>query len=73
MFFIITFITSIPALYMFQPADQRSSDESQHGHALQQDATGADAGTIGVALAAIKDRTFPLGPGFVVGVAAVGD
>jgi hypothetical protein len=34
----------------------------------QQAATGADAGTIGVALAAIKDWTFLLGPGFIVGV-----
>jgi hypothetical protein len=34
----------------------------------QQGATGADAGTIGVALAAIKDWTFLLGPGFIVGV-----
>ena len=34
----------------------------------QQGSTGADAGTIGVALAAIKDWTFLLGPGFVVGV-----
>jgi hypothetical protein len=34
----------------------------------QQDAAGADAGTIGVALAAIKDWTFLLGPGFIVGV-----
>jgi hypothetical protein len=30
--------------------------------------TGADAGTIGVALAAIKDWTFLLGPGFIVGI-----
>jgi len=34
----------------------------------QQDPTGAGAGTIGVALAAIKDWTFLLGPGFIVGV-----
>ena len=34
----------------------------------QQGATGADAGTIGVALAAIKDWTFLLGPGFIVGI-----
>jgi hypothetical protein len=34
----------------------------------QQGAPGADAGTLGVALAAIKDWTFLLGPGFVVGV-----
>ena len=34
----------------------------------QQDPTAADAGAIGVALAAIKDWTFLLGPGFVVGV-----
>lgn len=35
---------------------------------LGQDAAGADAGSLGVALAAIKDWTFLLGPGFVVGV-----
>ena len=35
---------------------------------LRQDAAGADAGSLGVALAAIKDWTFLLGPGFVVGV-----
>jgi Domain of unknown function (DUF4386) len=34
---------------------------------LRQDAAGADA-SLGVALAAIKDWTFLLGPGFVVGV-----
>ena len=34
----------------------------------QQGATGADAGTIGVTLAAIKDWTFLLGPGFIVGI-----
>jgi Domain of unknown function (DUF4386) len=34
----------------------------------QQDARGAGAGTLGVALAAIKDWTFLLGPGFVVGI-----
>ncbi len=34
----------------------------------QQDATGAGAGAVGVALAAIKDWTFLLGPGFVVGI-----
>ncbi len=34
----------------------------------QQDAAGAGAGTIGVALAAIKDWTFLLGPGFIVGI-----
>ena len=34
----------------------------------QQGATGADAGTVGVALAAIKDWTFLLGPGFIVGI-----
>jgi hypothetical protein len=34
----------------------------------QQGATGAGAGTIGVALAAIKDWTFLLGPGFIVGI-----
>ena len=34
----------------------------------QAGATGADAGTIGVALAAIKDWTFLLGPGFIVGI-----
>ena len=35
---------------------------------LRQDAAGADAGSLGVALAAIKDWTFLFGPGFVVGV-----
>jgi hypothetical protein len=30
--------------------------------------TGADTGTIGVTLAAIKDWTFLLGPGFIVGI-----
>lgn len=35
---------------------------------LRQDAAGADAGSLGVALAAVKDWTFLLGPGFVVGV-----
>ena len=35
---------------------------------LRQDVAGADAGSLGVALAAIKDWTFLLGPGFVVGV-----
>jgi hypothetical protein len=35
---------------------------------LRQDVGGADAGSLGVALAAIKDWTFLLGPGFVVGV-----
>jgi Domain of unknown function (DUF4386) len=34
----------------------------------EQGATGADAGMIGVALAAIKDWTFLLGPGFIVGI-----
>jgi hypothetical protein len=34
----------------------------------QQAGTSADAGTIGVALAAIKDWTFLLGPGFIVGI-----
>ncbi len=34
----------------------------------QQDSSGADASTIGVAFAAIKDWTFLLGPGFIVGV-----
>ncbi len=34
----------------------------------QQAANGADAGTLAVALAAIKDWTFLLGPGFVVGI-----
>ena len=34
----------------------------------QQGATGADAGVVGVALAAIKDWTFLLGPGFIVGI-----
>jgi uncharacterized protein DUF4386 len=34
----------------------------------QQDPAAADAGAVGVALAAIKDWTFLLGPGFVVGV-----
>ena len=34
----------------------------------QQGATGADAGTVGMALAAIKDWTFLLGPGFIVGI-----
>jgi uncharacterized protein DUF4386 len=35
---------------------------------LGQEAPGADAGTIAYALAALKDWTFILGPGFVVGV-----
>jgi hypothetical protein len=35
---------------------------------LGQDMSGADAGTISYALAALKDWTFNLGPGFVVGV-----
>ena len=35
---------------------------------LRQDVAGADAGSLGVALAAIKDWTFLFGPGFVVGV-----
>jgi hypothetical protein len=35
---------------------------------LGQDIGGAEAGTIGYALAALKDWTFILGPGFVVGV-----
>jgi hypothetical protein len=35
---------------------------------LGQETSGADAGTIGYALAALKDWTFILGPGFVVGV-----
>jgi hypothetical protein len=34
----------------------------------QRGATGADAGAVGVALAAIKDWTFLLGPGFIVGI-----
>jgi Domain of unknown function (DUF4386) len=34
----------------------------------QQDPTGAGVGAVGVALAAIKDWTFLLGPGFIVGV-----
>ena len=132
-FFIITFITSIPALYLFQPvlddpagyiagsgADntrifvgaslelllivatspravvlfpilKRQNEMLALGYVTarlvestfiaiglvsvlgvvslqQQDPTGADAGAIGVALAAIKDWTFLLGPGFVVGV-----
>ncbi|HVL26371.1 MAG TPA: DUF4386 domain-containing protein [Thermomicrobiales bacterium] len=35
---------------------------------LGQETSGVDAGTIGYALAALKDWTFILGPGFVVGV-----
>jgi hypothetical protein len=35
---------------------------------LGQETSGADAGTIAYALAALKDWTFLLGPGFVVGV-----
>jgi hypothetical protein len=35
---------------------------------LGQEAAGADAGTVGYTLAALKDWTFILGPGFVVGV-----
>jgi hypothetical protein len=34
---------------------------------LRQDAAGTGAGAVGVALAAIKDWTFLLGPGFIVG------
>ena len=34
----------------------------------QQDSTGAGVGAVGVALAAIKDWTFLLGPGFIVGL-----
>lgn len=34
----------------------------------QAGATGADVGALGVALAAIKDWTFLLGPGFIVGI-----
>jgi Domain of unknown function (DUF4386) len=132
-FFIITFVTSIPALYLFEPvlrhpaayiagsgADntrilvgaalelllivanvasavvlypilKRQSQMLALGYVTarlvesgfiaiglvsvlgvvslqQQDATGAGAGTLGVALAAIKDWTFLLGPGFVVGI-----
>jgi hypothetical protein len=129
--FIITFITSIPALYLFQPvlddpagyiagagADnriflgaflellliianvgtavvlfpilKRQNEIFALGYvtarlvectfiaigivsvlgvvSLQQAPADAGAGTIGVALAAIKDWTFLLGPGFVVGV-----
>ena len=131
--FIITFITSIPALYLFQPvlddpagyiagsgADNtriflgaslelllilanvatavvlfpiltRQNDMLALGYVTarlvectfiaigivsvlgvvslqQQDAAGAGAGAVGVALAAIKDWTFLLGPGFIVGV-----
>jgi hypothetical protein len=131
--FIITFVTSIPALYLFQPvlddpagyiagsgADntrifvgaslelllivanvasavvlfpilKRQNDMLALGFVTarlvestfiaiglvsvlgvvslqQQDPTGTGAGAIGVALAAIKDWTFLLGPGFVVGV-----
>ena len=132
-FFIITFITSIPALYLFEPvlrhpaayiagsgADntrvlvgatlelllivanvasavvlypilKRQSQMLALGYVTarivessfiaiglisvlavvslqQQDATGAGAGTLGVALAAMKDWTFLLGPGFIVGI-----
>jgi hypothetical protein len=35
---------------------------------LEQDMPGAEAGPLGYALAALKDWTFVLGPGFVVGV-----
>ena len=35
---------------------------------LRQEAAGADEGTLAYALAAIKDWTFLLGPGFVVGI-----
>jgi hypothetical protein len=129
--FLITFITAIPALYLFQPvlddpggyiagagADnriflgaflellliianvgtavvlypilKRQSETLALGYvtarlvectliaiglvsvlavvSLRQDAAGADAGSLGVALAAVKDWTFLLGPGFVVGV-----
>jgi hypothetical protein len=131
--FIITFITSIPALYLFQPvlddpagyiagsgADntrifvgatlelllivanvasavvlfpilKRQNEMLALGYVTarlvesafiaiglvsvlgvvslqQQGATGADAGAVGVALAAIKDWTFLLGPGFIVGI-----
>jgi hypothetical protein len=128
--FLITFATSIPALYLFQPvlddpagyiagagADnriflgaflelllivanvasavvlfpvlKRQSESLALGYvtarlvestfiaiglvsvlavvSLQQDAT-PDAGAVGVALAAIKDWTFLLGPGFIVGI-----
>ena len=133
MLFIVTFITSIPALYLFQPvldhpvALHRRPRWPEHPHLLgatlelllivanvasavvlfpilrrqdemlslgyvtarviestfiaiglvsvlgvvsmqQQDATGAGAGAVGVALAAIKDWTFLLGPGFIVGI-----
>ena len=132
-FFVITFVTSIPALYLFEPvlrnpagyiagsgADntrifvgatlelllilanvasavvlypilKRQNEMLALGYVTarlvesafigvglvsvlgvvslqQQNPAGADAGTIGVALAAIKDWTFLLGPGFIVGV-----
>jgi hypothetical protein len=35
---------------------------------LGQERSGADAGTIAYALAALKDWTFILGPGFIVGI-----
>jgi hypothetical protein len=108
--FIITFVTSIPALYLFQPVLDdpagyiagSGADNTRifAGATLellalgfvtarlvesafiaiglvsvlgvvslqQQGATGADAGAVGVALAAIKDWTFLLGPGFIVGI-----
>jgi len=129
--FLVTFITSIPALYLFQPVlddpagyiagagddnngilfgallemlliianvgtavvlfpvVKRQSETIALGYvtarlvectfiaiglvsvlavvSLQEDAV-ADAGAVGVALAAIKDWTFLLGPGFIVGV-----
>jgi hypothetical protein len=132
-FFIITFITSIPALYLFEPVLRHPAGyiagsggdntrifvgatlelllilanvasavvlfpilkRQNHMLALgyvtarlvestfiaiglvsvlgvvslqQQDPKGAGVGAIGVALAAIKDWTFLLGPGFIVGV-----
>ena len=35
---------------------------------MEQETPGADAGTLGYALAALKDWTFILGPGFIVGL-----
>jgi Domain of unknown function (DUF4386) len=78
--FLVTFITSIPALGLFQPVlDDPAGYLAGDGEdiavgilsvlavvTLRQD--DPDAASLAVSLAAIKDWTFLLGPGFIVGI-----
>jgi hypothetical protein len=67
--FLITFATSIPALALYQPVlDDPVGILSVLGIiTLRNQVAGASEGTVAYTLAAIKDWTFLLGPGWVVG------